>query len=98
MAVIAAVPSYVSLHCLLFMIFRSGTSFLIRLFIVTWLLCEIKAFAGQKETSILPQNSLAMRYFGNDAPWFEKNVPFLISPIRKSLGFIIIGGSFTSPS
>jgi hypothetical protein len=76
MAVIAAVPSYVSLRCLLFMIFRSGTSFLIRLFIATWLLCEIKAFASQEETSILPQTSLAARYFGNDAHWFEKNIPF----------------------
>jgi hypothetical protein len=26
--------------------------------------------------SILPQHSLAVRYFGNDAPWYEKNIPF----------------------
>jgi F5/8 type C domain/Amylo-alpha-1,6-glucosidase len=34
------------------------------------------AVAGQDGTSILPQTSLAVRYFGNDAPWFEKNIPF----------------------
>ena len=27
-------------------------------------------------TSILPQADLAARYFGNDAPWFERNIPF----------------------
>ncbi len=31
---------------------------------------------NQKGTSILPQASLAARYFGNDAPWFERNIPF----------------------
>ena len=31
---------------------------------------------NQKGTSILPQAALAARYFGNDAPWFERNIPF----------------------
>jgi hypothetical protein len=35
-----------------------------------------KAVAGQDGTGILPQKILAARYFGNDAPWFEKNIPF----------------------
>lgn len=35
-----------------------------------------KAVAGQDGTGILPQKNLAARYFGNDAPWFEKNIPF----------------------
>jgi hypothetical protein len=35
-----------------------------------------RAIARQGGTDILPQSSLATRYFGNDAPWFEKNIPF----------------------
>jgi hypothetical protein len=35
-----------------------------------------KAVAGQDRTSILPQTTLATRYFGNDASWFDKNIPF----------------------
>ncbi len=27
-------------------------------------------------TDILPQRSLAVRYYGNDAPWYERNIPF----------------------
>jgi hypothetical protein len=32
--------------------------------------------ADQDGTSILPKSTLATHYFGNDAPWFEKNIPF----------------------
>ena len=35
-----------------------------------------RTVAGQNGTSILTQTSLAVRYFGNDAPWFEKHIPF----------------------
>ena len=51
---------------------------LIRLAAAAWLLCVVitKAVAGQDGTGILPQTSLAGRYFGSDAPWFEKNIPF----------------------
>ncbi|HEY1787873.1 MAG TPA: discoidin domain-containing protein [Verrucomicrobiae bacterium] len=35
--------------------------------------------AGQGGTQILPQSSLATHYFGHDAPWFEKNIPFFDS-------------------
>jgi F5/8 type C domain/Trehalase len=35
-----------------------------------------QSVAGQNGTSILPQTALATRYFGNDALWFEKNIPF----------------------
>ena len=31
---------------------------------------------NQKGTRILPQAALAAHYFGNDAPWFERNIPF----------------------
>jgi hypothetical protein len=31
---------------------------------------------AQEGTHFLPQENLAVRYFGNDAPWFEKNIPF----------------------
>ncbi|HEX5400338.1 MAG TPA: discoidin domain-containing protein [Verrucomicrobiae bacterium] len=34
------------------------------------------AVAGQTGTHILPETSLAVRYYGNDAPWFEQNIPF----------------------
>ena len=34
------------------------------------------AVAGPDGTSVLPQTELAARYFGNDAPWFEQNIPF----------------------
>lgn len=40
-----------------------------------WLVLT-KAIAAQDGTDILPETSLAVRYFGNDAPWFEKNIPF----------------------
>jgi hypothetical protein len=57
---------------------HTETSSLIRWVVAAWLLCVAipKAVAGQDGTSILPQTSLADRYFGNDAPWFEKNIPF----------------------
>ena len=57
---------------------HTNVSCLIRLVAVTWLLCVVipKAVADQDGTSILPQTSLADRYFGNDAPWFERNIPF----------------------
>lgn len=34
------------------------------------------AGAGQDGTALLPDRALAVRYFGNDAPWYEKNIPF----------------------
>src|SRR5580698_4472247 len=39
-------------------------------------LCPILAAAAQDGTNILPESSLATQYFGNDAPWFEQNIPF----------------------
>jgi hypothetical protein len=30
----------------------------------------------QGETNVLPHSALAAEYFGNDAPWFEHNIPF----------------------
>ncbi len=41
-----------------------------------WLCSLVSSGAGQNGTDILPQSKLATRYFGNDAPWFEKNIPF----------------------
>jgi hypothetical protein len=38
--------------------------------------CMVTVVAAQPGTDILPQSSLAALYFGNDAPWFEKNIPF----------------------
>ena len=32
--------------------------------------------AGQGDVNVLPEHSLAVRYFGNDAPWYERNIPF----------------------
>lgn len=32
--------------------------------------------AQGKGTDFLPEAALARRYFGNDAPWFEQNIPF----------------------
>ena len=32
--------------------------------------------AQQSGTSILPRQTLATQHFGNDAPWFEDNIPF----------------------
>lgn len=29
--------------------------------------------------SLLPQSAIARRYFGNDAPWYERNIPFFDS-------------------
>lgn len=31
---------------------------------------------GRDGTAILSQSALATRYFGNDAPWYERNIPF----------------------
>jgi Mannosylglycerate hydrolase MGH1-like glycoside hydrolase domain/F5/8 type C domain len=58
------------------MTIRLKTSMLIRLIVAAWLSGVLKAIAGQDGTGILPETSLAVRYFGNDAPWFEKNIPF----------------------
>ncbi len=57
---------------------RIPTSFLIRLLMTVGSLCLItpRLIAGDAGTSILPETSLATRYFGNEAPWFEKNIPF----------------------
>src|SRR2546423_1532232 len=32
--------------------------------------------AQQSGTQILPTHALAKEHFGNDAPWFEENIPF----------------------
>jgi hypothetical protein len=37
---------------------------------------QAKVAAGEGATTILPKASLAEHYFGNDAPWYEKNIPF----------------------
>ncbi len=60
------------------MIRTTKTSGVICLAVAAWLsgVVVARAVAGQQETSVLPQTSLAARYFGNDAPWFEKNIPF----------------------
>jgi hypothetical protein len=57
---------------------RRETPVLIRLATGAWFLCLLisTAGAGPDGTGILPQASLASRYYGNDAPWFEKNIPF----------------------
>ncbi|HEY1718511.1 MAG TPA: discoidin domain-containing protein [Verrucomicrobiae bacterium] len=57
---------------------RKEKSLLIRLIAAAWLLCVVvlKTVAGQEGTDILLQASLAASYFGNDAPWFESNIPF----------------------
>ncbi|HVM60548.1 MAG TPA: discoidin domain-containing protein [Verrucomicrobiae bacterium] len=34
------------------------------------------AAAGTAATTMFPRRALAIRYFGNDAPWFEENIPF----------------------
>jgi hypothetical protein len=34
------------------------------------------ASAQPGETSILPHQAIATQCFGNDAPWFEENIPF----------------------
>ena len=41
-----------------------------------WVCGILRAAADQGGTSILPQSDLAFQYFGNDAPWYEKNIPF----------------------
>lgn len=40
------------------------------------LLCSVRGALGQDPTGILPESALAAHYFGNDAPWFEQNIPF----------------------
>jgi hypothetical protein len=45
---------------------------------ITFFLC-VMAFqidAKPAETRILPRDTMAVNYFGNDAPWFTANVPF----------------------
>jgi hypothetical protein len=52
--------------------------------IATSLLCrpvpgagaEPNTTARQGETNILPRAVVAARHFGNDAPWYERNIPF----------------------
>ena len=65
-------------YIITFMKIRTETSFLLRLNVVVWLFCIVisKAEAAQDGTDILSQTSLAARYFGNDASWFERNIPF----------------------
>jgi len=47
-------------------------------FVITGLLllAAPRLIAAAQGTSILPEASLAGHYFGNDAPWYEKNIPF----------------------
>ena len=54
------------------------TTGLMHLALLAGVLCAgiPKTIAGQDGTGILPQSSLATCYFGNDAPWYEKNIPF----------------------
>ena len=54
------------------------TTGLMHLALLAGVLCVdvSKIIAGQEGTGILPQSSLATRYFGNDASWYEKNIPF----------------------
>jgi len=35
-----------------------------------------RAAAATETAEILPRHALAMRYYGNDAPWYERNIPF----------------------
>src|SRR5580700_3319347 len=37
---------------------------------------DSRTVAGRDSTGLLPAASLAAQYFGNDAPWFERNIPF----------------------
>ena len=55
-----------------------GILALIRLVVLACVLClpVSRTDAGENGTDILPEKSLANHYFGNDAPWFEKNIPF----------------------
>jgi hypothetical protein len=48
------------------------------IFRITALLLVVTAAANaqQSGTSILPSHTLAAQHFGNDAPWFEENIPF----------------------
>ena len=46
------------------------------MFLVAMLLVVPKAAGTQDGTHILPQTALANRYFENDAPWYEQNIPF----------------------
>jgi hypothetical protein len=57
---------------------RTKAYFLIRLAAAAGLFCVAvpKTAADPGKTDILPQTVLATRYFGNDAPWFEQNIPF----------------------
>jgi hypothetical protein len=46
---------------------------------VTFILVCLSAFADAaeaNETAILHHHELATQHFGNDAPWFEENIPF----------------------
>jgi hypothetical protein len=51
---------------------------LVRWILIIGSLCSVapSLVAEQPGTKILPESALAFRYFGNDAPWFEKNIPF----------------------
>jgi hypothetical protein len=39
---------------------------------------------ANRALTILPQAAIARRYFGNDAPWYERNIPFFDSPDAKT--------------
>jgi hypothetical protein len=42
----------------------------------TLLFVTVTADAMDGGTGILPRHALATQHFGNDAPWFERNIPF----------------------
>ena len=42
------------------------------------------AATASSAPTMLPQAAIARRYFGNDAPWYENNIPFFDSPDAKT--------------
>jgi hypothetical protein len=41
-----------------------------------FLAAAFAAYAGETGTDILPAHTLAAAHYGNDAPWYEANIPF----------------------
>jgi len=50
--------------------------FCLTIFTFIFGLSTFQAGARDAGTRFLPENALAVNYFGNDAPWFQTNVPF----------------------
>ncbi|HEX4053261.1 MAG TPA: discoidin domain-containing protein [Tepidisphaeraceae bacterium] len=44
--------------------------------IICFILAPVAAYAQPSGTHILPIHALAKDHFGNDAPWYEQNIPF----------------------